>query len=57
MGPPVMVNSTVMDAWEKFLVAPIVAVTMQVPGCWTVMVGVSRSVVQRLVELLWVENV
>ena len=33
LGPPVMVNSTVMDAWEKFLVAPIVAVTMQVPGC------------------------
>ena len=57
IGPPVMVNSTVMDAWEKFRVAPIVAVTMQVPGCWTVMVGVSRSLVQRLVELLCVVKV
>ena len=57
IGPPVMVNSTVTDALEKFFVAPMVAVTMQVPGWGTVMVGVSRSLVQRLVELLWVENV
>lgn len=50
IGPDVIVNATVTDALEKFFVAPMLAVTMQVPGCWTVTAGVSRSTVQRLVE-------